>query len=253
MHIQRNIIYSTCILYLFSIIGLFAKVQNITSICCGVLSSAVIGLITSKAYYTKARAEYFAELNKLLKSYFEVFCRDENLTRQSIEYLRAHTLEEILQCRNLNDFEPVNSAIIERYTELAEHFNVKDFASLNPFDKITSTWLEELDIELWFARNEMIMFHNDLSCVLLSKNEEDIEDCIYSRTMVYTALDSAIRHIYDCSIDISRRCKLNDTEEYKSWLFYGDKAIDAINEHRDSLLLLDGDIKDEIFDEGEID
>ena len=244
MHIQRNIIYSTGILCICLIAGFFTEKQTIINICCGVLSSAIIGLITAIAYYTKARADYFAELYKLLTSYFELFYRDEDLARQSIDYLESHTLEEILLCKNLNDFESVNSAIIERYTDLAEHFNVREFASLNPFDRITPTLLEELDIELWFARNELILFHSDLSCVLLSRSKEDIEDCIYSRTMVYTALDSAIRHIHDCSFDIAIRCKLTNTAEYKSWISYAYKSINAIYEHRDRLLFIDIDDKE---------
>ena len=58
---------------------------------------------------------------------FEV---DESLIRQSVEYLRAHTQKEIKKCHNFNDFEKVNTCMIDQYSSLSDGVTYNEYVSL---------------------------------------------------------------------------------------------------------------------------
>ena len=234
---------------IMSLGGLLSPWQTLINVCSGLLSGAIIGLLTSIAQYHKIRQEYFANLLVLLKDYCKVFVVDEELLCKSITFLREHDFEEVQSCNGFKDFDEVNNDIIERYTNLPATCNYTEYVPINPFDKKTKKILKDLDFEIFFARGELIKFHSELLDVKEAKVSGDLDSCLGSRTLLYEALASGIQNIYSDAESISSRCDLQNTKEYRLWLQYADDAYDAIIENEEYLVY--GELLDDIDDEGD--
>ena len=249
MILQRNIIYLLLAICLISLGGLLSPWPTIVNVCSGLLSGATIGILTSITQYYKIRKEYFESLLVLLKDIYKVFVVDEELLCNSITYLREHSLEEIGACEGFKDFDEVNNDIVERYSTLPSSCNYVEYVSLNPFNKKTINLLERLDHEIWFARGELIKFHSELLNVTESQSLEDIDDCIYSRTLAYEALSSGIQRIYSYAESICQRMKLIPTKEYQGFIYYADDAYIAVEGNEEYILygnVLDDNEDDEL-------
>lgn len=249
MILQRNIIYLMMAICIMSIGGLLSPWPTLINVCSGLLSGSIIGLLTSITQYHKIRKDYFAGLLELLNDYYKVFVVDEELLCKSITFLREHDFEEVQSCKGFNDFEEVNSDIIERYTNLPSTCNYTEYVSINPFDTKTRKMLKSLNFEIAFARGELIKFHSELLDVKEAKVSGDLDSCLGSRTLLYEALASGIQNIYSDAESISSRCDLQNTKEYRLWLQYADDAYDAIIENEEYLVY--GELLDDIDDEGD--
>lgn len=247
MILQRNLTYGLCLVWLISLLGLFTSCRVVENISSGLFSGATIGILTSITQYFKHRSEYLAELYSLLRDYYKIFKTDEDLLRQSITFLREHNISEIKVCEGFRDFDEVNNDLIQRYKTCPSHFNYHEFVSLNPFDKKSKQLFKSIDHEIWFARGELIKFHDELLNIVDAQTESDIGDCVYSRTYLYMALASAIQNIYVDADMIGTRFKLTETKEYQSWLYYADDAYLSIIENEDYLVC------DEYDDDGILD
>lgn len=237
MSLQRNIVYILSIIALLSFVGLLLPCSGvITNVCSGLFSGAVIGTLTSIAQYYKIRQEYFANVYLLLKEYYKAFEVDESLIRQSVEYLRAHTQKEIKKCHNFNDFEKVNTCMIDQYSSLSDGVTYNEYVSLNPFEKRVPRLLKTLDHEVWFARGELIYYHDRLYSVTRAKNRSEIDDCIYDRGMLYTALSSGVQCIYRCAEEIGERLNLASAAEYRSWQSTSDNVFNLTIENEDWIM-----------------
>ena len=89
------------------------------------------------------------------------------------------------------------------------------------------------DFEIFFARGELIKFHSELLDVKEAKSSEDLDSCLYSRTLLYQALSSGINNIYCDAQIITQRLKLMNTKECQSLLSYADDAYSAICENEE--------------------
>ena len=231
-----------------SFVGLLLPCSGvIANVCSGLFSGAVIGSLTSIAQYYKIRQEYFANVYLLLKEYYKAFEVDESLIRQSVEYLRAHTQKEIKKCHNFNDFEKVNTCMIDQYSSLSDGVIYNEYVSLNPFEKRVPRLLKTLDHEVWFARGELIYYHDRLYSVTRAKNRSEIDDCIYDRGMLYTALSSGVQCIYGCAEEIGERLNLASTAEYRSWQSTSDNVFNLTIDNEDWIMYghdIDGDSDD---------
>lgn len=237
MSLQRNIVYILSIIALLSFVGLLLPCSGvITNVCSGLFSGAVIGTLTSIAQYYKIRQEYFANVYLLLKEYYKAFEVDESLIRQSVEYLRAHTQKEIKKYHNFNDFEKVNTCMIDQYSSLSDGVTYNEYVSLNPFEKRVPRLLKTLDHEVWFARGELIYYHDRLYSVTRAKNRSEIDDCIYDRGMLYTALSSGVQCIYRCAEEIGERLNLASAAEYRSWQSTSDNVFNLTIENEDWIM-----------------
>lgn len=237
MSLQRNIVYILSIIALLSFVGLLLPCPAvITNVCSGLFSGAVIGVLTSIAQYYKIRQEYFANVYLLLKEYYKAFEVDENLIRQSVEYLRAHTQKETKKCHNFNDFERVNTCMIDQYSFLPDGVTYNEYVSLNPFEKRVPRLLKTLDHEVWFARGELIYYHDRMYSVSRAKSRLEIDDCIYDRGMLYTALSSGVQCIYGCAEEIGERLNLTSTAEYLLWQSASDNVFNLTIENEDLMM-----------------
>ena len=254
MVLQRNIIYVLFGIWCLSFVGLFSTYEVIENISSGLLSGALIGILTSITQYYKAKTEFFQELFNILKDYYRVFIVDEELTCKSITFLREHSWDEVNACEGFKDFDEVNNDIIQRYSSLPSTFNYEDYVPLNPFDKRSSKLIESIEFEISFARGEAIKFHDELFDVKNTQTESDLEDCLYSRTILYSALASAIQCTYSVTQKIANRFKLHTTKEYKYWLQYADDVYFASLENQEYLLYgeISDDECDEVYEEDEV-
>ena len=243
MILQRNIIYILLIISLMSLCGLLSPWTTLVNISSGLLSGAVIGILTSITQYYNIRKEYLTDLLVQLKDFYKVFVVDEELLCNSITYLREHSFDEIGACEGFKDFTEVNNDIIERYSNLPSTCNYTDYVSLNPFDKKTRKLFKRIDHEIWFARGELIKFHNELLNVTEAQSPEDIDDCICSRTLAYEALASGIQRIYSYAEAICQCLKLMHTKEYQSFIYYADDAYIAVEGNEEYILY--GNVLDE--------
>ena len=73
MILQRNIIYLLVLICSVSLWGLLSPWPTLVNVSSGLLSGAVIGILTSVTQYYKIREEYFANLLVLLKDFYKVF------------------------------------------------------------------------------------------------------------------------------------------------------------------------------------
>lgn len=247
MILQRNIIYLLSIICLISFIGLFSTSDMLVNVCSGLFSGATIGVLTSIAQYRKIKTEYFASLFSLLKDYYKVFVVDEELLAKSITFLREHSFEEIRSCDGFKDFTEVNNDLLDRYNS-CPLFSHSEYVSLNPFDKKSGQLLKQIDFEIWFAKNEVIKFHDELLNVSEVQDMSDLEDCIYSRTLLYTALSSGIQRTYAYAESIAHKFNLTKTKEYRYWEQYAEDAYAAVSENEEYLVY-----GDDVFDEAEED
>lgn len=247
MILQRNIIYLLVLICSVSLWGLLSPWPTLVNVSSGLLSGAVIGILTSVTQYYKIREEYFANLLVLLKDFYKVFVVDEQLLCDSITYLREHTFDEIGECEGFKDFHTVNNDLIERYSNLPLTCNFTEYVSLNPFNKKTRNLLERLDHEIWFARGELIKFHSELLDVTDAQSLDDIDDCICSRTLAYDALASGIQRMFSYGESIFQRLKLIRTKEYRSFIYYADDAYIAVEGNGEYILY--GSVLDENEDD----
>lgn len=232
-----------------SLFGLLSPWSTLVNVSAGLFSGATIGILTSVPQYYKIRKEYFVDLFVLLKDFYKVFVVDEELLCESITYLREHDFDEITSCEGFKDFDEVNNDFVERYSKLPFTCNHAEYISLNPFSKKTINLLERLDHEIWFARGELIKFHSELLNVTESQSLEDIDDCIYSRTLAYEALSSGIQRIYSYAESICHRMKLMHTKEYQGFIYYADDAYIAVEGNEEYILygnVLDDNEDDEL-------
>ena len=245
MTLMRNIIYWLCLVLLISFAGLFSPYSILVNISSGLFSGAAISILSSITQYFNYRSTFLANLYSLLGDCYKLFRTDEDLLRQSIMFLREHNMTEIKSCEGFRDFHEVNNDIIQRYKSWPPHFNYHDFVPLNPFDKKSKQLFKSIDHEIWFARGELIRFHDELLNVKEAQTESDLFECLYSRTYLYTALASGIINIYVDAEAIAARFKLTCTKEYQSWLYNADGAYLSVLENEDYLLY------GEDFDEGD--
>ena len=232
-----------------SLFGLLSPWSTLVNVSAGLFSRATIGILTSVTQYYKIRKEYFVNLFVLLKDFYKVFVVDEELLCESITYLREHDFDEITSCEGFKDFDEVNNDFVERYSKLPFTCNHAEYISLNPFSKKTINLLERLDHEIWFARGELIKFHSELLNVTESQSLEDIDDCIYSRSLAYEALSSGIQRIYSYAESICHRMKLMHTKEYQGFIYYADDAYIAVEGNEEYILygnVLDDNEDDEL-------
>lgn len=233
MILQRNVIYLFSLVAIVSVVGLFSPWSTLVNVCSGLLSGAIIGILTSITPYNRIRGEYLANLLIQLQDFYKVFVVDEELLYKSITFLREHSLEDVQVCKGFKDFDEVNNDIIERYTNLPSTCNYTEYVSLNPFDKKSRKILKSLDFEIGFTRGELIKFHGELLDVKEAKSSEDLDSCLYSRTLLYQALSSGINNIYCDAQIITQRLKLMNTKECQSLLSYADDAYSAICENEE--------------------
>ena len=249
MILQRNIVYIMTLISIVSFVGLLSTCSTLVNVCSGLLSGAIIGILTSMTQYFRIRGEYLTNLLIQLKDFYRVFVVDEELLYKSITFLREHNFKEVQACKGFKDFDEVNNDIIERYTALPATCNYAEYVSINPFDKKSKKMLKSIDFEIAFARGELIKFHSELLDVKDAESSGDLDDCLYSRTLLYEALASGIQNMYVDAESISKRCNLQNTQEYKSWLQYADDAYTAIVENEEYAIL--GNKIDESEDEDE--
>ena len=250
MLLQRNIIYVLTIVAVVSI--LLAAAGVLVNVCSGLFSGAVIGLLTSLAQHKRIKAEYFVSLYSLLKDYYKLFKCDESLIKQSVEYLRSHSYDEIKACENFSDFDNLNSSLTERYSALQNGFNYREYVSLNPLARKLPELLKRLDHEMWFARGEMINYHARLFSLNRADNQGEVEQCISDRSLLYSALSSGVQCIYSCAEEIAERLDLADTIEYRSWLQSADGVVDETIDNEDWILYGDDVDMDEVDDYNDI-